>query len=404
MSVGVDAESVMKMIRVHLGGVPNKELYDGQTSIYEFAQIAFGGMIRLVEHFRCAPDIIAFSNRLSYKGEIKPLREEASIKLRPHVVPYRVAGGVSSEGNVNTAEAEVIASLICATIVQPEFASNEFGHPVTFGAVCLVGDNQALAIERLLLEHLPPEEYKRRQIICGNPAHFQGDERDIMFLSLVDAPGDGGPLPMRDGDAHQRLFKKRFNVAASRARNQMWVVYSLDHEIDLKSGDIRRLLIEHALDPKAWIRELESRMSKTESPFEEEVLRRLMESRYDVRPQYQVGAYRIDLVVSGNGKRLAVECDGERFHGSDKLQEDMERQAILERLGWQFVRVRGSLFYRDRERAMADVFQRLEEMGIQPELDTGPRTDVIDDDPLVERIKRRAQEIRIEWTHPGEDN
>jgi hypothetical protein len=53
---------------------------------------------------------------------------------------------------------------------------------------------------------------------------------------------------------------------------------------------------------------------------------------------------------------------------------------------------------------MADVFQRLEEMGIQPELDTGPRTDVIDDDPLVERIKRRAQEIRIEWTHPGEDN
>ena len=93
VAVGVDMEQVQKLIQVHLQGIPHLELYDGTTSIYEFAQIAFGGVIRLVEHFRCAPNIIAFSNTLSYKGEIKPLREASAVRLHPHVLPYRVEGG-----------------------------------------------------------------------------------------------------------------------------------------------------------------------------------------------------------------------------------------------------------------------------------------------------------------------
>src|SRR6266436_6256251 len=52
------------------------------------------------------------------------------------------------------------------------------------------------------------------------------------------------------------------------------------------------------------------------------------------------------LVVVGNGRRLAIECDGEQFHGPEKLQEDLEREAVLMRLGWTFERVRGSLFFR----------------------------------------------------------
>ena len=71
-------------------------------------------------------------------------------------------------------------------------------------------------------------------------------------------------------------------------------------------------------------------------------MRRLMENGSDVTAEFPAGAYSIDLVVTGGGRRLAVECDGEQFHGPDKLQEDTERQAVLERLGWTFVRIRGS--------------------------------------------------------------
>jgi len=102
-----------------------------------------------------------------------------------------------------------------------------------------------------------------------------------------------GPLPLRDPEAQKRMFKRRYNVAASRARDQMWVVYSLDPQIDLKPKDIRPRLIEHAIDPKAWERELEmliAQADKRSGEFEPKVIRWLHERHYDVAPQYPVGA------------------------------------------------------------------------------------------------------------------
>ena len=65
-----------------------------------------------------------------------------------------------------------------------------------------------------------------------------------MFLSLVDVPKGDGPLPLR-GEGADEIYKKRFNVAASRARDQMWVVHSVDPDTDLKPGDLRYRLIQH---------------------------------------------------------------------------------------------------------------------------------------------------------------
>lgn len=385
---GIEIEEILKLIQTYLGDIPNKEFYSGDTSIYAFAQTAFGNVIRLVEHFRCAPDIIAFSNALSYRGEIKPLREEASISLHPNVISYRVEG-ITTEDKTNNVEAQAITALICAAIEQAEFKKK------TFGVITLRGERQAEEVEKILRSKLSSEIYQQRDILCGSPAHFQGDQRDVMFLSMVDSPS-GGPLNLQDGDANRKLFKKRYNVAASRAKDQMWLVHSLNHETDLKPGDIRKRLIEHMLDPKAWQRERDELVTKTESPFEERVMSRLLERDFKVQPQYQVGAYRIDMVVSGGGKRVGIECDGEQWHGPDKLQEDMERQAILERLGWKFIRIRGSVFFRDAERAMTTVFSRLDELGILPERVTNVVSDT-ESSEIIDRVRCRAQELQEEW-------
>jgi very-short-patch-repair endonuclease len=77
---------------------------------------------------------------------------------------------------------------------------------------------------------------------------------------------------------------------------------------------------------------------------------------------------KIDLVIEGMRNRLAIECDGDKWHGVDKWEEDIERQRILERVGWTFWRVRGSQFYWDREKAMEFLWVMLEEMGIRPRL------------------------------------
>jgi len=62
-----------------------------------------------------------------------------------------------------------------------------------------------------------------------------------------------------------------------------------------------------------------------------------------------------------------VECDGDRYHTLENLAEDMSRQAILERIGWRFVRIRGSEFFRDSEGAMKPVFERLQALEIPAE-------------------------------------
>lgn len=385
-AIGQKVAEVEQLIDTHLQGIPNAELYDGQLSIYHMAQAAFGGLIRLVEHFRCAPDIINFSNGLSYNWAIRPLRDPGNISLHPHVVEHCVRGSQDA-GNVNEAEAEAVASLVTAAIEQPEYEGK------TFGVVSLVSSGgQVRAIESLLIRHLQPADFEKRRIICGNPAHFQGDERDVMFLSMVYGPQENGPLA-RLGDPDDRL-KKRYNVAASRARDQMWLVHSLDPDVDLKSDDLRKRLIDHARDPRALVRLIEEKVARAESPLEKRVLERLVTAGYDVRPQYSAGYYRIDIVIKD--QQIAIECDGDKFHPPEKLREDMERQLVLERLGWRFVRIRGTQFYRDSDGTMARVFERLQELGAEPR-------PVTQGDPglksseLIERVRRRAAEIRARW-------
>jgi very-short-patch-repair endonuclease len=198
------------------------------------------------------------------------------------------------------------------------------------------------------------------------------------------------------------LFKQRFNVAASRARDQMWIVHSLSPQNDLKADDLRRQLIEHAQDPARLMRALEEKENRTQSAFEREVMKRLLAAGYNVAPQWRVGAFRIDLVVEGQGRRLAIECDGDRYHQLEKIPEDMDRQSVLERMGWIFTRIRGTEFLRNPDRAMKQVFEKLRLLEISaatPKKDSAkmvqPSTD------LIERVIRRAEELRRDWAGPA---
>jgi superfamily I DNA and/or RNA helicase len=190
-AVGQDLGIVQHLIDEHLEGVPNAHLYDGQTSIYDLARQSFDSTIRLVEHSRCVPEIIQFSNQLSYEGAIRPLRDPSKALLKPHVMAHRLTGAVSGN-KVNEEEALEFAALALAAAEQPEYADR------TFGVISLVGDEQAYLIDSLSRKNLSEEEFKlKHNILCGNPAQFQGVERDVIFLSLVDS-SDGGFLRVRE--------------------------------------------------------------------------------------------------------------------------------------------------------------------------------------------------------------
>ena len=322
-----------------------------------------------------------------------------SASVRPALIAHRVHGFRDSNGKTNQVEAEEIASLIIACLTDPAYALNESGQPTTFGVISLVGVEQALLIEEVLRQRLSPSTFAKHRLLCGSAAQFQGDERDVVFLSMVDGPPDDGQLANRD-EGPRALYKKRYNVAVSRARNQLWVVYSLDPSAHLKPRDLRRRLIEHARDPQALMRAMEVQGKRTDSIFEKLVLQRLLAARYRVETQWPVGAYRIDLVVEGKIRKLAVECDGEKWHTAEQLQHDIDREAVLRRLGWTFVRIRGSVFFRDPDAAMAPVFVKLDQLGIQP---LGEGVAPPDPGGVVDRVRRQAETLRMRWQTETED-
>jgi very-short-patch-repair endonuclease len=93
-----------------------------------------------------------------------------------------------------------------------------------------------------------------------------------------------------------------------------------------------------------------------ESGFEKEVGAELLKRGYRLRAQVPVAGYRLDFVVEGQGDhRLAIECDGDPYHGPDRWSEDVRRQKALERLGWIFWRVWGSHWYSDKNGCVQDL-------------------------------------------------
>ncbi len=104
-----------------------------------------------------------------------------------------------------------------------------------------------------------------------------------------------------------------------------------------------------------------------ESDFEREMYDDLTGRGFRVRPQVKVGGYRIDFVVEGTeDRRLAVECDGDRYHGPAQWGDDMIRQRVLERAGWTFWRCFASSFVLRRGQVLDDLFGTLKKMGIDP--------------------------------------
>ncbi|MBL8272026.1 AAA domain-containing protein [Steroidobacter sp.] len=379
LGVGKEQTALENLRKSMLHDFPNAHLFDAMSSIYDIGRQAFGDAVRLIEHFRSVPEIIAFSNRLSYDGKILPLRAANSTHIKPACVPFPVAG--ARQGDVNPREAEAIVSLIKAMTRHPAYEGK------TIGVISMVKEEQALLIQSLLHKRIDSVELEKRRILAGISAEFQGDERDIILLSLVDsAPEEAALRTVREG-AYE-LVKKRYNVAASRARDQLWVVYSFDADRDLKTDDLRFQLLQHAQQPNLAPPGAERNRLEPESPLEREVAKRLSAAGFRVQQQMSVGHFRIDMVIESDDKRLAVECDGDRYRTPESLGEDIARQAVLERLGWEFVRIRGSAFYRDPDAALRRVFDRLEEIGIHPrELSSTPVEEAPPAQSLVEELK-----------------
>ena len=325
-------------------------------SIYDLFKVVFANSsVMLREHFRCVTPIIEYSKREFYDHEPQPLRlPRRSERLDPPLVDVYVENGYRSK-DLNLPEARFIVDEIKLIVANPALDGR------SIGVVSLIGNEQALRIMQMLNEELGEQIVTKYKITCGDARTFQGKERDIMFLSMIAAPGNAHAQT-------QVATAQRFNVAASRARDRMYLVRSIRLE-ELSQADVLRAkLLQHFQAPFLQNeQELSSNREKCESPFEREVYDILTGKGYRVIPQVSVGAYRIDMVVEGdNDSRLAIECDGDRYHGPDQWDSDMRRQRILERAGWRFWRCFASTFALHKQAVIDDLVETLEALDIHP--------------------------------------
>ncbi len=358
-NVGIPLDDVDLLRDRYINDLPLKDALGLETSIFALAVIMYGNRIVLREHFRCMPEIIQFSNNLCYAHTpLEPLRQYPAQRLEP-VIAVHVPDGYREGGNrtpLNRPEAEVIVNKIAECCRDPKYKGK------TMGVISLLGEYQARVIERMLLEEIGPEEIERRNLVCGDAYAFQGDERDVMFLSMVAAPTETGVIVL--GRAADR---RRFNVAASRAKDQMWLFHTPTLNDFRNKECVRYKLLEYCLNPKPA--QVDGSRDKCANDFEKAVYDKIVGRGYKVIPQFEVAGYFIDLVVEGMRARLAVECDGDYWHSEPEQRErDMQRQRVLERCGWTFWRVRGCEFYYDPDAALEGLWRTLELLEIYPDI------------------------------------
>lgn len=376
--VGLHLGQVDALARQHLKDIPHSDALTFRNSLFDQAKIRFGARVGLREHFRCMPEIIQFSNDLCYRNEpLIPVRQYGASRLSPVVVTRHIATGYLEEvrGTVNRPESQAVVDTIVQCCSDPAYDGK------TMGVISLVGDDQAKLIETQLAKRLGPEEMERRLLTCGDAYAFQGAERHVIFLSMGSARSETRRMPSLTGER----ARQRFNVAGSRAQDQMWLFHSLTLDDFHTPEDMRYQLLKYCQNPHveptpevagSKVSDLERRAriraagerapAPFESWFELDVFLRLVRRGYRVIPQYRVAEYFVDLMVEGMHGRVAVECDGDHWHGPDHYDRDLARQRELERCGLHFIRILGSNFYLEPDATIDDVIDKLRRQGVLP--------------------------------------
>lgn len=200
------------------------------------------------------------------------------------------------------------------------------------------------------------EYHPTEPFFIKNLENVQGDERDIIFISIGYGRNETGRIAKDFGPVNREGGERRLNVLISRAKMGMEVFCNfradeLELEANVSHG-VRAL--KHFLS-YAETRKLDipnETGKQADSPFELEVMHSLQERGYAVEAQVGTAGYFIDLAVKDPdflGRYvLAIECDGASYHSSRSARDrDRLRQGVLETLGWRVHRIWSTDWFRD---------------------------------------------------------
>ena len=205
--------------------LPGRSIFDLAQTCYANARVA------LTQHFRCVPQCISYSNDEFYHGKLQPRRlPPQSERLSPALIDVFVKGG-KKKGKINEVEAQALVDYLKDEL--SDSSKELVQRRASIGIISLLGIEQTRLIRRLLLEALTDTQLATHAIVVGDPSGFQGDEKDVVLLSMICSPKAS---PTQVG----RMYEQRYNVALSRARDRMVLFRSLN-PVDISNREDLKL-------------------------------------------------------------------------------------------------------------------------------------------------------------------
>lgn len=343
----------------------SKSILELASSIYEQRMLQW--------HYRSRHEaLIAFSNREFYRDELMVFPSPAGQGDRYGLAWTFVDEGVFSKG-VNPMEARVVAR-----------AAAEFllAHPGrSLGVVAMnIRQAQRISEELAAMANLDPvlgkalaeaeSESGGEPFFVKNLENVQGDERDVIMISMTYGPGTvGGRTPQNFGPINQETGWRRLNVLFTRAKERMAVFSSMrSSDVTPKEGGDRglrslKLFLEYA-ETGVFGAPPQGTGRDPDSDFEHAVIEGLTDLNFKCVPQVGVANFFLDIGIAdphASGEYVAaIECDGAAYHSTRSARDrDRLRQEILENLGWKIIRVWSTDWFRDPDKELARISAEL---------------------------------------------
>lgn len=290
--------------------------------------------IVLNEHFRCRPELVAFSNTRFYADGLRVMRDaEDDRGLGPAMLIHELQGVPPlGRSKVNPYEARLLVDELCRLLENPDYAG------LTIGVLSLFRD-QIEYIEGLVERHVPKDVREQRRLICSTVDGFQGDERDVILYSWRYSTSQSPSILAFTNGA---TGDQRINVALTRARHQAIHFISAPVGEFPGSGNVGTFL-QHAQAPERLVHTIESRAHR--EPVTEARRRAaatLRDAGLHVTEQYVACGAGVDMVVHDpqTWARVAVFIDGEIDpQPPPTADRRVDAQGLLERAGWTVHRI-----------------------------------------------------------------
>ena len=320
-------------------------------------------------HYRSRHEsLIAVSNREFYDNRLvvfsSPDAGRQASGLRYHYLPDAVYD--RGRSRTNPVEAENVANA-----VMEHAARNS---ELSLG-VAAFSQAQAQAIEDRV-ETLRRQDDSCEEFFASHPEepffvknleNVQGDERDVIFISVCYGSDERGQVSQNFGPLNNEGGERRLNVLITRAKQQCHVFTNLHHEdITSQTVGMRALRTFLAYAESGQMPDNPHASSfEVDSPFQRAVSKRLEERGYTVHQEVASGGRFVDIGIVDPQQLgryiIGIECDGASYHSSRSARDrDRLREQVLRGLGWELHRIWSTDWFRNPERELERAVEAIE--------------------------------------------